>query len=84
MQTKVRDMKRLKYLEVVYNPVTESVSSDFIWIDEDEEFYREDSAQENRIDFFCGGSLKKLKKSFLLILLITPFFGFNQTQKMII
>ncbi len=46
VQTKVRDMKRLKYLEVVYNPVTESVSSDFIWIDEDEEFYREDSAQE--------------------------------------
>ena len=39
-QVKVKDVKRLKYLEVYYNPVSKSVSSDFEWIEEDEEFYR--------------------------------------------
>lgn len=42
VQAKVKNLKRLKYLEIVYNPVTEMVDSDFVWIEDDEEFYRED------------------------------------------
>jgi hypothetical protein len=36
----VKDVKRLKYLEVFYNPKTEKVTSDFVWIESDEEFFR--------------------------------------------
>ncbi|MBT3443477.1 MAG: hypothetical protein HN443_00370, partial [Flavobacteriaceae bacterium] len=39
-QVKVKDIKRLKYLEVFYNPLNEKVSSDFVWIETDEEFFR--------------------------------------------
>ena len=39
-QVKVKDVKRLKYLEVFYNPLNEKVSSDFVWIETDEEFFR--------------------------------------------
>jgi len=39
-QVKVKDVKRLKYLEVFYNPKTEKVTSDFVWIESDEEFFR--------------------------------------------
>ncbi len=39
-QVKVKDVKRLKYLEVFYNPKSEKVTSDFVWIESDEEFYR--------------------------------------------
>lgn len=39
-QVKVKGIKRLKYLEVFYNPVGEKVTSDFLWIETDEEFYR--------------------------------------------
>ena len=46
VQAKVKGNKRLKYLEVLYNPLSLDVTSDFIWSEEDEEFYREDSAQE--------------------------------------
>jgi len=39
-QVKVKDVKRLKYLEVFYNPKSQKVTSDFVWIESDEEFYR--------------------------------------------
>lgn len=39
-QVKVKNIKRLKYLEVFYNPATEKVTTDFKWIAEDEEFFR--------------------------------------------
>ena len=39
-QVKVEGIDRLKYLEVFYNPVTEKITSDFKWIEEDEEFFR--------------------------------------------
>jgi hypothetical protein len=39
-QVKVKDVKRLKYLEVFYNPKTEKITSDFVWIESDEEFFR--------------------------------------------
>ncbi len=39
-QVKVKGVKRLKYLEVFYNPVSEKVTSDFEWIETDEEFFR--------------------------------------------
>ena len=39
-QVKVKEVKRLKYLEVFYNPKTEKVTSDFVWIESDEEFFR--------------------------------------------
>ena len=39
-QVKVKDVKRLKYLEVFYNPLIQKVSSDFVWIETDEEFFR--------------------------------------------
>lgn len=39
-QVKVKDVKRLKYLEVFYNPKTQKVTSDFVWIESDEEFFR--------------------------------------------
>ena len=45
-QVKVRDVKRLKYLEVFYNPKSEKVTSDFVWIESDEEFFRQKKTEE--------------------------------------
>jgi len=45
-QVKVKDVKRLKYLEVFYNPLNEKVSSDFVWIETDEEFFRVKESKE--------------------------------------
>ena len=45
-QVKVKEVKRLKYLEVFYNPVTEKVTSDFKWIETDEEFFRVKDSKE--------------------------------------
>jgi len=45
-QVKVKDVKRLKYLEVFYNPKTEKVTSDFVWIESDEEFFRLKKTEE--------------------------------------
>ena len=45
-QVKVKDIKRLKYLEVFYNPKTEKVTSDFVWIESDEEFFRVKESEE--------------------------------------
>ncbi len=45
-QVKVKDVKRLKYLEVFYNPKTEKVTSDFVWIESDEEFFRVKESKE--------------------------------------
>ena len=39
-QVKVEGINRLKYLEVFYNPVSEKITADFKWIEEDEEFFR--------------------------------------------
>jgi len=39
-QVKVKGIKRLKYLEIFYNPITKKATSDFSWIDSDEEFFR--------------------------------------------
>ena len=45
-QVKVKDVKRLKYLEVFYNPKSEKVTSDFVWIESDEEFFRQKNTEE--------------------------------------
>ena len=45
-QVKVNNIKRLKYLEVFYNPVSQKVSSDFSWIESDEEFFRVNDSEE--------------------------------------
>jgi hypothetical protein len=45
-QVKVKDIKRLKYLEVYYNPVSQKANSDFVWIESDEEFYRQKESEE--------------------------------------
>lgn len=39
-QVKVKEIKRLKYLEIFYNPKAEKVTSDFVWIESDDEFFR--------------------------------------------
>ena len=39
-QVKVKGIKRLKYLEIFYNPITKRATSDFSWIESDEEFFR--------------------------------------------
>ena len=39
-QVKVKGIDRLKYLDVFYNPVTEKITTDFEWIEADEEFFR--------------------------------------------
>ena len=39
-QVKVEGINRLKYLEVFYNPATEKITTDFEWIESDEEFFR--------------------------------------------
>ena len=46
-QVKVEGIKRLKYLEVFYNPATEKITTDFEWIESDEEFFRVVKAQES-------------------------------------
>ena len=38
-QIKVKELQRLKYLEVTYNPLDGKVNSDFEWYEEQEEFY---------------------------------------------
>ena len=45
-QVKVKDVKRLKYLEVFYNPKSEKATSDFVWIESDEEFFRVKDSKE--------------------------------------
>ncbi len=45
-QVKVKDVNRLKYLEVFYNPKSEKATSDFVWIESDEEFFRVKEAKE--------------------------------------
>ena len=45
-QVKVKDIKRLKYLEIFYNPITKKATSDFSWIDSDEEFFRVNKSVE--------------------------------------
>ena len=45
-QVKVKDVKRLKYLEVFYNPKSEKVTSDFVWIESDEEFFRQKNTEK--------------------------------------
>ena len=45
-QVKVEGINRLKYLEVFYNPATEKITTDFEWIESDEEFFRVVKAQE--------------------------------------
>ena len=46
-QVKVEGINRLKYLEVFYNPATEKITTDFEWIESDEEFFRVAKAQES-------------------------------------
>ena len=46
-QVKVKGVKRLKYLEVFYNPKSEKVTSDFVWIESDEEFFRQKRLKNN-------------------------------------
>jgi hypothetical protein len=43
---KVKDIKRLKYLEIFYNPITQKATSDFSWIESDEEFFRVIESEE--------------------------------------
>ena len=45
-QVKVKGIKRLKYLEIFYNPITKKATSDFSWIDSDEEFFRVNKSVE--------------------------------------
>ncbi len=46
-QVKVEGINRLKYLEVFYNPATEKITTDFEWIESDEEFFRVVKAAES-------------------------------------
>ena len=46
-QVKVEGINRLKYLEVFYNPATEIITTDFEWIESDEEFFRVVKATES-------------------------------------
>ena len=45
-QVKVEEIKRLKYLEVTYDPLTEKVNSSFIWNEEQLEFFPEEEIKE--------------------------------------
>lgn len=45
-QIKVKELKRLKYLEVTYNPLDGKVNSDFEWYEEQEEFYPKKEIEE--------------------------------------
>ena len=39
-QVKVKGIRIIKYLELFYNPVTKRVTSDFVWVEEEQEFLR--------------------------------------------
>lgn len=39
-QVKVKGIRIIKYLELFYNPVTKQVTSDFVWVEEEQEFLR--------------------------------------------
>lgn len=45
-QVKVVDIKRLKYLEVTYDPLTEKVNSTFLWNEAEQEFFPEEEIEE--------------------------------------
>ncbi|MGC6421625.1 MAG: hypothetical protein ACON47_08255 [Flavobacteriaceae bacterium] len=45
-QIKVKELQRLKYLEVTYNPLDGKVNSDFEWYEEQEEFYPKKEIEE--------------------------------------
>ncbi|MGC6479138.1 MAG: hypothetical protein ACON42_02035 [Flavobacteriaceae bacterium] len=45
-QVKVEEIKRLKYLEVTYDPLTEKVNSSFVWNEEQLEFFPEEEIKE--------------------------------------
>jgi len=45
-QIKVKELKRLKYLEVTYNPLDGKVNSEFEWYEEQEEFYPKKEIEE--------------------------------------
>ena len=45
-QIKIKELKRLKYLEVTYNPLDGKVNSDFEWYEEQEEFYPKKEIEE--------------------------------------
>ena len=45
-QVKVEEIKRLKYLEVTYDPLTEKVNSSFVWNEEQLEFFPEEEIEE--------------------------------------
>ena len=48
VQVKVKDVDRLKYLEVQYDPYEKKVTGNFQWIPEDEEFYLVDEQVEEQ------------------------------------
>ena len=39
-QVKVKGIRIIKYLELFYNPVSKRVTSDFVWVEEEQEFLR--------------------------------------------
>lgn len=39
-QVKVKGIRIIKYLELFYNPVNKQVTSDFVWVEEEQEFLR--------------------------------------------
>jgi len=45
-QVKVVEIKRLKYLEVTYDPLTEKVNSTFLWNEAEQEFFPEEEIEE--------------------------------------
>lgn len=46
-QVKVKGVRIIKYLELFYNPVTEKVTSDFVWVEDEEEFLRIKPTEED-------------------------------------
>ena len=48
VQVKVKDVDRLKYLEVQYDPYEKKVTGNFQWIPQDEEFYMVDEQVEEQ------------------------------------
>ena len=46
VQVKVKEVERLKYLEIYYNPKTEKVSSDDEWDEDEEEFLTLEKVKE--------------------------------------
>ena len=49
---KKQDIERLKYLEVIYNPFTNKISSDFRWFPDDEEFYVQEEENKTKDPLF--------------------------------